>query len=491
MFTTPRYQSEQYSGIYGRVLNLDRQFEQISDRAILVTNFDTRDEEDRERLNKLLYTEYQSDTLDTIPSCAEYCGETKGEYNVGVLCEHCGTRVASITDKPIESVLWMEVPKGVDAFIQPLIFTILNNAFSNGRIEWIRWLTDSRYQIPQTVKLQKNKLYHTFKEMGWKRSINNFYQNFDTVMDILFDGPIRFFNSVYTKDIYKQFITENRDRVFCKYLPIPSRHIFITERSGGKETYVDKVIYSAIDAVHTLMSLNTGIKPPTQHVLESRTIKAVTQLSTYYEDFVKNNLSKKPGMFRRQVYGNRLDFSGRAVVSSIAEPHNYDELYFPWGLSVNILKNHITNKLLKKGFKPGDIEEFIDIHTLKYSPLLDEIFKELIDECPYPGIPVLWNRNPTLTRASTQLLYVTKIKPDPNIRTVSFSVLCLVGCNADFDGDEMNIAMLLDHVEHEAFAPLAPHFSVMDLRKPFTVSNNLKIQGPVISTIANWMHEHE
>lgn len=55
----------------------------------------------------------------------------------------------------------------------------------------------------------------------------------------------------------------------------------------------------------------------------------------------------------------------------------------------------------------------------------------------------------------------------------------------------MNIAMLLDQVEHAAFYPLAPHFSVMDTRKPFTVSSNLTIPAPAISTIANWMHEFE
>lgn len=51
--------------------------------------------------------------------------------------------------------------------------------------------------------------------------------------------------------------------------------------------------------------------------------------------------------------------------------------------------------------------------------------------------------------------------------------------------------MLLDSKEHDEFSRLAPHLGVMDTHAPFKVSGNIKIPGPVMSTIANWMHFNE
>lgn len=52
----------------------------------------------------------------------------------------------------------------------------------------------------------------------------------------------------------------------------------------------------------------------------------------------------------------------------------------------------------------------------------------------------------------------------------------------------MNTELILDAKEHEEFSRLAPHLGVMDTHAPFKVSSNIKIPGPVMSTIATWMH---
>jgi hypothetical protein len=107
------------------------------------------------------------------------------------------------------------------------------------------------------------------------------------------------------------------------------------------------------------------------------------------------------------------------------------------------------------------------------------------------GIPCLLQRNPSLVRGSAQQFYITHVKPDPSINTISISVLCLAAPNADFDGDEMNCELILDSKEHDAFNKLAPHFGLLDTHKPFNVSSNVALPKPVISTIVSWMHEFE
>lgn len=469
-------------GVFAALVDYDRMYESVSDRVTLVNTFDVRDEEQKQRLMDLMYTEYEGDTFDNTPACD--CSAVKGEFNVGMRCTNCGTTVAAVTERPMESILWLKIPDGVKGFISPAVWNLLNRTFKYRSVEMVRWLADPTYRAKNNID-KTDALFQKFRDAGWNRCINHFIDNFDQAMQIMFDhrvvSPIRY------RVMIEQFIEENRRFFFPKYLPIPNRAIFITEKTA-MGTYTDQVIYSAMDAVLTIASLGSSVVPITQRVKENRTVKVIHQLSSYYNDYTKSNLSTKPGMFRRQVYGSRLDYSGRAVISSLSGPHRYDELHFPWGLSVMMFKTHITNKLLRKGMSPSECEKFLMLHTNRYHEELDKIFKELIEESPYPGLPILLQRNPSLVRGSAQQFYVTQVKPETIVNTISISTLALAAPNADFDGDEMNAEMLLDTKEHDEFSRLAPHLGVMDTHAPFKVSGNVKIPGPVMSTIANWMH---
>jgi hypothetical protein len=137
------------------------------------------------------------------------------------------------------------------------------------------------------------------------------------------------------------------------------------------------------------------------------------------------------------------------------------------------------------------IDQLFRESALQYNPLLDTLLKELISESPHGGIPVTFGRNPTLARGSIQVLYVTHIKTDPEIITISLSVLVLRGFNADFDGDEMNLWLIPDHATHRRLSRLAPHLTALDLNEPRRISGNLALPAPAVSTIANWMYHPE
>lgn len=313
------------SGVFCELIDYDRLYESVSDHAMLVNTFNIRNDDEKERLNRLLYTEYEGDTLDSKPTCD--CGQLSGEYNKGVNCRNCGTPVVAVTERPMESLLWIKAPEGVRSFISPAAWNVLNSMFTYRGVQLVRWLTDPTYTPNKNVD-RTDPLFERFRQVNWKRSINHFIDNFDQACQLIFDGKV--VNPIPRRRRMEQFIEENRDRFFPQYLPIPNRSIFITEKTA-MGTYADNVMYSAIDAVRTMTSLDSGIVPATQRIKENRTVKVVQQLSNYYLEYTKNNLSKKPGMFRRQVYGSRLDFSGRAVISSLSHPHAYDELHFPLG----------------------------------------------------------------------------------------------------------------------------------------------------------------
>jgi hypothetical protein len=48
---------------------------------------------------------------------------------------------------------------------------------------------------------------------------------------------------------------------------------------------------------------------------------------------------------------------------------------------------------------------------------------------------------------------------------------------------------MLDNNLMEATKRLAPHLWVLSLDDPHEISGNLELQGPVVETVAHWLHE--
>jgi len=89
------------------------------------------------------------------------------------------------------------------------------------------------------------------------------------------------------------------------------------------------------------------------------------------------------------------------------------------------------------------------------------------------GDMVLFNRQPTLHRASMQSLRVVLHK-DPNIKTFSFHPHLLKGWNADFDGDEMNLFIA------QCLEALAEQHVLMAMANKFCSFQSEKTEFPLI-----------
>ena len=419
--------------VYLRAINLEKMFQSLPTKPHLISDFDVNSELDNERLNRLLYTCYDGDTLSATPMCE--CGnpELIGARNLGRTCDVCGNVVQDPVDRAVDSVLWVRVPgesrpgakDGVKAFLTPLAYSVLSPVLTVHGSNVLDYLMNPTY-----IYKQANPVIQSLKERGIKRGMNYFHDNFDQLMDLLFNGRL---HKTFTKaapEIWK-FISQYRDCLFTRVLPLPSRLCFVLEDTNTGR-YFDKTMADIIDAVRTLNSIEHSFLPITMKRKESVVAKAIAQFATFYIKFFKEIHGGKPGMYRKQLFGTRMHFSGRAVITSITEPHAYDEVYLPWSLSVLLFKPHIQNKLLKRGYTPHECQAMIYEHVLQYSPDIDAIFHELIAESPNgAGIPIMLHRNPTLVRGAAQRVKVTKIKVQTNINTISMSVLILSAPNAD------------------------------------------------------------
>lgn len=418
------------AGLRLTTVNFPEMLQGLKIPPLFVNDLDITYPEDKELLDKYLMTNYDGATYSMVPQCG--CGHLVGGYLRGKTCPHCETEVLAHTEIPIESNLWMKVPEGVHAFINPIAYGKLTQAFESSKVDVIRYITDIHYK----ANFAEHDVCVRLKEMGVKRGYNNFLENFWEYIDILLTKKLYSSVSDKRREI-KQWLLDHRDNLFTDVLPLPNRISLVTEKTPtGRYGEVNK-FGGAVEAAMTIANLKTRIDPPTLSVRESATVKCVMLLSQFSKAQYKDSLGKKEGWIRKQICGTRMPFTARNVITSIHGIHDYDELHVPWAMTIGLLRLHLTNKFLKAGYTPNEISDILTGYANRYHPEIHKYLDELLAECPYKGIPVCFNRNPTLLRASIQCFYITKVKwENINDNTISLSTLCLKGFNADFDGDK-------------------------------------------------------
>jgi len=422
-------------GIHLELVNFDELYHQRSGpRPKIINDLSESTEEDKEETNRLIYSKFMpTDLLSNTPQC--HCGHITDAYNVGVVCPKCNTPVASPSDQNLEPVVWMRAPNGIRKLMHPDIFTMLSNRFKIGSFDLIRYFADITYK----TDIKPPPIVSDLQQLGFKRGYNNFVDRFDHLISSLFS--MKPFFKKNERDKLQILLERERHLVFCNYLPLPNRSLLIIEDTN-MGLFVDPIIEQAIDAIQTIVSIDAPLSNHTPREKENRTIKSIIQLSAFYDKYKADNLARKEGVFRKQVFGSRSHFSCRAVASSITDAHEYDELHLPWGVGMGLFREHLKSKLFRRGMTAREIAAFLNDYTQRTHPLLEVIFQELIDESPYKKIPIVHQRNPSLERGSMQLMYVTRIKSDITDVTASMSILSIVGFNADKRYYALQIALL-------------------------------------------------
>ena len=136
-------------------------------------------------------------------------------------------------------------------------------------------------------------------------------------------------------------------------------------------------------------------------------------------------LSGKEGVFRKNLLGKRVDYSGRSVIT-VWPNLKLNECWIPLYIGVKMFTPFIIGKLIEKkiAYTPKQAEKLIkdeDPIALKY---LHDVVKDKY---------VLLNRAPTLHRLSIEAF---KIKLMPG-KTIRLHPLVCPSFNADFDGDQI------------------------------------------------------
>ncbi|CAG8768640.1 9041_t:CDS:1, partial [Racocetra persica] len=165
--------------------------------------------------------------------------------------------------------------------------------------------------------------------------------------------------------------------------------------------------------------------------------KSIDQIiygSTYKQSNVKSllqGLSGKEGILRRYSLGKRVDYSARSVI--VPNPSLFlDQIGLPVKMALTLCKPFVIHRVLKEkiAFTIKEAEQMLQQENPRIFPLLAEIVQERL---------VIVNRAPSLHGPSLQAVRI--------VLTLGHSIelhpLITTALNADFDGDQVAIYMIL------------------------------------------------
>ena len=138
-------------------------------------------------------------------------------------------------------------------------------------------------------------------------------------------------------------------------------------------------------------------------------------------------LKGKPGRFRQNLLGKRVDYSGRSVI--VVGPNlQLHECGLPKRMALELFKPFIIHKLQEKGY--AQTIKSAKKMAEKVAPDVWEVLEEVIAEHP-----IMLNRAPTLHRLGIQAFQPVLIEG----KAIQINPLVCKAYNADFDGDAMAV----------------------------------------------------
>jgi len=152
-----------------------------------------------------------------------------------------------------------------------------------------------------------------------------------------------------------------------------------------------------------------------------------------------DNLKGKKGLFRSNLLGKRVDYSGRSVIV-VGPTLNLNQCGLPKKMALELFRPYIISGLMTKelAFNVRGAGRLIEEGTPEVWEILEEVIKDKY---------VLLNRAPTLHRLGIQAFKPILIEGN----AIQVHPLVCTAFNADFDGDQMAVHVPLSEVsQYEA-----------------------------------------
>ena len=218
-------------------------------------------------------------------------------------------------------------------------------------------------------------------------------------------------------DLYRRVI--NRNNRLKKLKEINAPDVILRNEK--------RIIQEAVDAL-----IDNSIAKQNDNVAMSQSQKrALKSLS--------DNLKSKQGLFRQNLLGKRVDYSGRSVIV-VGPQLKLNQCGLPKHMALELFRPFVISKILQAeiAFNIRGANKLIEERTPEVWAMLEEVIL---------GKYVLLNRAPTLHRLGIQAFNPILIEGN----AIQVHPLVCQAFNADFDGDQMAVYVpLSEEAQSEA-----------------------------------------
>jgi len=217
-------------------------------------------------------------------------------------------------------------------------------------------------------------------------------------------------------DLYRRVI--NRNNRLAKLQEINAPHVILRNEK--------RILQEAVDAL-----LDNSIRRGSSYTSSGGNRRQLKSLA--------DNLKGKQGIFRRNLLGKRVDYSGRSVII-IGPELDLDECGVPKEMALELFRPFVINQLLEKehAYNVRGANKLIDQGAEEVWEILEDVIEDK---------HVLLNRAPTLHRLGIQAFRPKLIEG----HALQVHPLICAAFNADFDGDQMAIHVpLTEEAQAEA-----------------------------------------
>jgi len=428
-----------------------------------------------------------------IPSCI--CGARKGGVHRGEVCELCNSEVEPMFSKP--GVLYYYKQYNDLRYMSPVFIDRINKAIGKRSFEIFTtkpqdtMITSEREgSSPEETNSKETVDQQFFMGFdGFERSYRFFVENFEALM-------LRFASVSKKKALVMELLDiwrNDYESVMWENIYLPSRDLIITEVRGSTKYTDSSGQYQILELLKKGILYNKSNKKT-----PASTDKLVGELVLGQYNAVKNVillLEGKKGEIRWEINSTRASFSARTIIGSISGGSKFWEIHMPYVMAVASFRPMIIGWLVEK--KSMSLKKATQRY-LKAEISLDEEIADFLDTiierrkvingC---GYPVLVHRNPTLERATMQLLYCNKIKRNIKDTTFSVSSLMISPILGDFDGDNINLHFAHDLFTEKVFSPFKLYYSILDNSKAHRINPGFTISKPAVSLYATYLNHKD
>jgi DNA-directed RNA polymerase subunit beta' len=219
-------------------------------------------------------------------------------------------------------------------------------------------------------------------------------------------------------DLYRRVI--NRNNRLLKLKEINAPEVILRNEK--------RILQEAVDALVDNSIRHSSSAGAAAAAAQKRALKSLS-----------DSLKSKRGLFRQNLLGKRVDYSGRSVIV-VGPDLKLNECGLPKHMALELFRPFVISGLLKKelAYNIRGANRLIDDGAKEVWEILEEVIE---------GKYVLLNRAPTLHRLGIQAFRPVLIEGN----AIQVHPLVCTAFNADFDGDQMAVHVpLSDEAQMEA-----------------------------------------